>query len=377
MKILVVSGFLPYPPIFGGAIDVWERIKGLHALGHEIDLAVTDKMNPTQEQLDEMILYVRHFFFVRRENKVQQLFNKLPLQLLSRKGVSTIDIYQTFDLLILESEFCWHITLNKSITYKNIVVRVHNIEGHYFKALGKSSKSLREKVYYKMETSKIKRLSALVFDKADKLWFISKDDLLSVNRSDKSVFMPFPINGSFTLPFEKSGNNVVFMGSLFMQNNTFGLDWYLKNIHPLLMNEVADYHFYIIGSLKEANKEIEAKYQNLPQVTFVVNAPCLKEYYTKSKVFINPMFHGSGVKVKSVNALVNGLSLVSTTVGAEGIGLTTGMYYHADEVLSFKNQMLSALSNQQQAMQKTLKAQNYLKRNNYLEVLKAELDAFD
>src|SRR5690606_41298052 len=102
-------------------------------------------MNPTQEQLDEMILYVRHFFFVRRENKVQQLFNKLPLQLLSRKGLSTIDIHQPYDLLILESEFCWPITLNKSITYKNIVVRVHNIEGHYFKALGKSSKSLDRK----------------------------------------------------------------------------------------------------------------------------------------------------------------------------------------------------------------------------------------
>src|SRR5690606_8367557 len=153
----------------------------------------------------------------------------------------------------------------------------------------------------------------------------------------------------------------------FMQNNTFGLDWYLKNIHPLLINEVVDYHFYIVGSLKESNKEIETKYRNLPQVTFVVNAPCLKEYYRKSKVFINPMFHGSGVKVKSVNALVNGLSLVSTTTGAEGIGLTNNMHYHANEVVSFKHQVVSALSNQQQAIEKTLKAQDYLKRNNSLE----------
>lgn len=376
-KILVVCGFIPYPPIFGGAIDVWERIKGLHSLGYEIDLAVTDKVNPTQQQLNEMNLYVRHFFFVRRENKVQQLFNKLPLQLLSRKALSTIKINHSYDLLILESEFCWSVALNTSINYKKLVVRIHNIESHYFKMLGKSSRSFKDKVYYKLETSKIKKLSAMVFDKADKLWFISKDDLLLVDRPEKSVFMPFPVNESFTPPVEKTGNNVVFMGSLFMQNNTFGLDWYLKNIHPLLINEVADYHFYIVGSLKESNKEIETKYRNLPQVTFVVNASCLKEYYAKSKVFINPMFHGSGVKVKSVNALVNGLSLVSTTTGAEGIGLTTNMYYHADEVVSFKNQMISALSNQQQALEKTLKAQDYLKRNNYLEILKAELNAIN
>src|SRR5690606_12431508 len=134
-----------------------------------------------------------------------------------------------------------------------------------------------------------------VFNKADKLWFISKDDLSAVNLLQKSVFMPFPINDEFIVPTEKVGNNIVFMGSLFMQNNTFGLDWYLKNIHPLLINEVPDYHFYIVGSLKEENKEIHEKYSRLPQVTFVVNAPCLKQYYQLAKVFVNPMFHGSGV----------------------------------------------------------------------------------
>ncbi|MEG0916419.1 MAG: glycosyltransferase [Myroides sp.] len=376
MKIAVVSGFIPSPPIFGGAIDVWERIKGLTSLGHEVDLVVTEKVNPTQKQIEEIAKHTRHFFFTRRKNQIHQLFSELPLQFLSRKGLASIDINQTYDLVILESEFCWGITLNKSISYKNIVVRVHNIESHYFKMLGKSSNSLRQKIYYNLETSKIKHLSALVFDKADKLWFISKDDLSAVNLLNKSVFMPFPINDEIVVPTEKTGNNVVFMGSLFMQNNTFGLDWYLKNIHPLLIAEISDYHFYIVGSLKEEDKEIQEKYSHLPQVTFVVNAPCLKQYYQKAKVFVNPMFHGSGVKVKSVNALINGVPLVSTSVGAEGIGLTQDMYFHADAIFEFKNQILSVINNQQNAIEKTLKAQEYLKRNNYLDVLKTELNAF-
>lgn len=376
LKILVVSGFIPSPPIFGGAIDVWERIKGLTSLGHEVDLVVTEKLNPTQKQINEIAKYTRHFFFTRRKNQLQQLFSNLPLQFLSRKGLASININQTYDLVILESEFCWSIILNKSIIYKNIVVRVHNIESHYFKMLGKSSNNLRQKIYYKLETSKIKNLSALVFDKADKLWFISKDDLAAVNLLNKSVFMPFPVNDENIEPALKTENNVVFMGSLFMQNNTFGLDWYLKNVHPLLIAEVSDYHFYIVGSLKEENKEIQDKYGHLSQVTFVVNAPCLKQYYQKAKVFVNPMFHGSGVKVKSVNALINGVSLVSTTVGAEGIGLTPDMYFHADDVFEFKNQILSVINNQENAIEKTLKAQEYLKINNYLDVLKTELNAF-
>ncbi len=374
MKILVVSGFFPYPPVFGGAIDVWERIKGLNMLGCTVDLVVTDKSNPTQDQLEILKQHIRHFFFVRRKNHISQMFGNLPLQLLSRKNLSVVEINQSYDLVILESEFCWPVTLNKSITYKNVAVRVHNIESHYFKMLGKSSDSLKEKIYYKIETSKIRKLSALVFSKADRLWFISKDDLTSVNLPEKSVFMPFPINETFVKPYAKEGNNVVFMGSLFMQNNLFGLDWYLKNVHPYLVKAVQGYHFYIIGSLKEEDSGILAKYGQLPNVSLVINTPCLQTFYEKAQVFVNPMLHGSGVKVKSVNALVNGVPLVSTQVGVEGIGLTNDMYFHAENAETFMQQVLNVLEKGEIARKKTENAQEYLKEINYLKILKQELD---
>lgn len=377
MKILVVSGFFPYPPVFGGAIDVWERIKGLNALGCTVDLMVTDKLNPEQHQLELLKGYIRHFFFVRRKNHISQMFGNLPLQLLSRKNLSEVEVHQSYDLIILESEFCWPVILNKSITYKKVVVRVHNIESHYFKMLGKSSASLKEKIYYKIEAAKIRKLSSIVFSKADRLWFISKDDLKSVNLPHKSIFMPFPINEEFVEPDIKAGNNVVFMGSLFMQNNLFGLDWYLKNVHPKLIETIADYHFYIIGSLKEKDDAILTKYGKLPHVSLVINTPCLKTFYHRAQVFINPMLHGSGVKVKSVNALVNGVPLVSTGIGVEGIGLTDEMYFHAENVQTFKEQILNVLENRTVAIEKTRKAQEYLKEINYFAILKRELNEFN
>src|SRR5690606_33772091 len=115
---------------------------------------------------------------------------------------------------------------------------------------------------------------------------------------------------TFIKPMVKEKYTVVFMGSLFMQNNIYGLDWYLKNVHPLLVSQLPDYHLYIVGSLKEENVNIQNKYTNLQNVSIIINAECLSEYYQKAQVFINPMFHGSGVKVKSVNALVNGVPLV-------------------------------------------------------------------
>lgn len=375
MRIAVVSGFVPYPANFGGALDVWERIKGLTALGHEVDLIATDKNNPTKEQIEEIELYAKNFYFTRRKNEIKQLFAKLPLQFLSRKDLASIKINQSYDLVILESEFCWPITLNTSITYNKIVVRVHNIESHYFKMLGNSSSSLKEKVYYKIEVAKIKQFTPSVFNKVDRLWFISKDDLQAMNYTSKSVFMPYPINDEFVIPTEKKDTNVVFMGSLFMQNNLYGLQWYLKHVHPILVKDLPNYHFYIIGSLKDQNNTITSSLSNIKQATLIVNTPNLETYYNKAQVFVNPMFHGSGVKVKSVNALVNGLPLVSTKTGAEGIGLDESMYYHAETAQDFIREIKNIFNDRSKALEKTKNAQTYLEGIHYLEVLKNELHA--
>src|SRR5690554_1615487 len=376
MKILIVSGFLPYPDFFGGAIDVWERLKGLVQLGHQVDLIATDRQQPTKQHLETIQHWVRNFYFVQRQNKAHYILNKMPLQLISRKALETVEVNQSYDFIILESEFCWTVTKNKTIAYKQLIVRVHNDEHFYFKMLGNSSKSLKEKMYYQIEASKIKRLSQQVFEQANRLWFISKDDLKGSDFKSKSVFLPFPINQNFIIPKEKPEKNVVFMGALFMPNNVYGLDWYLEKVHPRLIEQIPDYHFYIVGSLKEKNSALEKKYNKIARVSLIINAELLEKYYQKSQVFINPMFHGSGVKVKSVNALVNGLPLVSTSVGAEGIGLTKEMYYPAQTAADFIQQITAVFNDKDAAIEKTLKAQEYLKRNNYLDVLKKELDAF-
>lgn len=375
MKIAVVSGFIPYPSNFGGALDVWERIKGLVALGHEVDLIATDKNHPTQQQIDAIKLIVKDFYFVQRKNKIQQLFRNLPLQFLSRMNLANVVVDKSYDVIILESEFCWPITLNNSVKYKKIVIRVHNIENYYFKMLGKSSTSIKEKIYYMIEVAKIKKFSPLIFDKVDRLWFISKDDLEHLNYKFKSIFMPYPINEPYIKPEIKEGNHVVFMGSLFMQNNIYGLRWYLKNVHPLLCEKYPKYHFYIVGSLKEDDISLKEELSSFTKCTLVVNTTHLYQFYNKAQVFVNPMFHGSGVKVKSVNALVNGVPLVSTQTGVEGIGLNTEMYYHAQTVSEFIQAIDEVFSNRLLAIERTLKAQNYLKNIYYLDVLKNELNA--
>ena len=67
-RILIAVGFQPYPTLFGGAVDVWERVIGLKKLGHEVDMVFTEKVAPTEEDLKLMKQFVSNIYFVKRKN---------------------------------------------------------------------------------------------------------------------------------------------------------------------------------------------------------------------------------------------------------------------------------------------------------------------
>ncbi len=60
----------------------------------------------------------------------------------------------------------------------------------------------------------------------------------------------------------------------------------------------------------------------------------LEPSYAEASVFIAPLFTGAGVKFKTIDAMVRGVPVVATPVGAEGIGdadLFAGLTDDADE----------------------------------------------
>ena len=86
------------------------------------------------------------------------------------------------------------------------------------------------------------------------------------------------------------------------------------------------------------------------------------------------MFHGAGVKIKSINAIINGMPLVSTSVGAEGTGLQHGKeFLLADSPKAFKKAISDLLSNAISKDNLVRNGQKYLEENHYLKLLKEEL----
>lgn len=378
MKIVIVSGFFPYPAHFGGAFDVLERVKGLRGLGYEVDLVCTCKVMPDSEQLQYVQSYVNQVIVLPRKNNAIHLFSFIPLQVLSRLSLKKVLFIQRYDVAILESESVGMIMKNKSFSVEKVCVRVHNNESKYFFQLALSTSKLLDKLYYFSESLKFKWYSKQIFKKADRLWFISSKELHEYLKKEisapKAIFLP---TGTPTTFYNQSLDNstVLFVGALFMPNNRKALRWYLQKVHPFIVSE-KNYKLIVVGSTGDLDeKVIQSEFKGYEKVEVHLNQFDLQPFYKQSSIFINPMFYGTGIKLKSVNAIQNGLVLISTDIGSEGIGLKKdSMYLKANTPEEFIAilQLFFKMSNEER--QKLVSnAQNYLKKNNFLSIINNEM----
>ena len=130
-----------------------------------------------------------------------------------------------------------------------------------------------------------------------------------------------------TNSFDKR-EGILFVGGFVHKPNIEGIKWFLEKIWPLILQEIPDIKFYIVGS-NMPNELVEMKSDNIIPKGFVSDEE-LAELYNSSRVSIAPLTFGAGVKGKIIEAICNGLPTVTTPVGAEGI-------VDASKILSIKN----------------------------------------
>jgi glycosyltransferase involved in cell wall biosynthesis len=376
MKILIVSPDFPFPPNHGGRADIFSRIVALSKLfGKEnIDLISTISSTPDESELSEIEKYTKHSITCRRSSSALDLINLNPHQIKSRSSLRNIKLpAKNYDITLLEGDYVSEILNNRSANLGKIILRVHNNESNYFKKLAESTKSWR-KLYYFGESIKFSRSSELLNTRVDRKLYISLDEL---SKGDsRSFWLPPTISrDSFKrIRTTSDGHKVLFVGSLFMPNNIFGLKWYLDRIHQKLAATFPDYQLTIVGNSKKTSTEWLSKYSNT-RFLGELNDLELDCEYQSNDLFIAPIFHGAGVKIKIINAIANGIPVITTTVGNEGTGLTPNKeILVSDTHEDFLNSIIKALNQKNSLLEIATNAQSTLRKNFSEERLSIVMD---
>lgn len=149
--------------------------------------------------------------------------------------------------------------------------------------------------------------------------------------------------------------------------NLVGLKWFLDNCWSDLLRANGNYRLKIIGKWSEAN--IEAISSKYPNVSFLGFVDDLKSAL-QNTIMIVPITIGSGIRMKILEASNLGIPFVSTSVGAEGIPLQSGIHCMiADHPSDFTNAILQLKDNEKRAML-IQNAHQLIKKNYSMEALR-------
>jgi glycosyltransferase involved in cell wall biosynthesis len=120
-------------------------------------------------------------------------------------------------------------------------------------------------------------------------------------------------------PFD-ARRDVMFIGGFLHQPNEDAVFYFVKEIFPLIKKMVKDLRLFVVGSdpsesLKKLNSE---------DIIVTGYVRDVAPYFENCRVFVSPLRYGAGMKGKIGQSMAYGLPVVTTTIGAEGIGLIDG-----------------------------------------------------
>ena len=171
------------------------------------------------------------------------------------------------------------------------------------------------------ESNRYRKLERKLAQQSDLVWSASGDDRLVMQGevAGKRIEV-VPTMHRLRDPGEsfESREGLLFIGNQVHRPNSDAVLFYLREVHPLVLKALPDIALDIIGD----NPSPETISFDSSQVRIHGYVPNVEPYLGHARVLVAPLRFGAGIKGKVGEAMASGLPVVTTSIGAEGFGLT-------------------------------------------------------
>jgi glycosyltransferase involved in cell wall biosynthesis len=196
----------------------------------------------------------------------------------------------------------------------------------HFVRVGREAK-LRDSAALGREAEKLRTIEFACMRMADVTITVSEDEralLLTLLPDVVVETLPniFEIPPSAPPGIEKR-QGLLFLGGFQHLPNVDGVRWFVMEIWPLLRAKHPDLTFRIVGA--NPTEEVLAL-SEAPGVDVVGYVQDLTPVFDDARVFVAPLRFGAGMKGKVGQSMIHGLPVVTTGIGAEGMGAEDGVH---------------------------------------------------
>ncbi len=273
---------------------VYEKTKNLERNLHQklIDSSIVNRAFAIKRRPEKASLK----YFVYKIHKLFQVKTSLS-NYFFRKSFEKIVTNTNYDFVIISYVLYSDLVKNKKI-FKNSKTIV---DTHDFLTVQFKNKQKQIGKNFQNELQQMKKF--------DEVWAISFDEYTLFSHFLKSVkYVPFCLDIENLKSEESKTFDLIYIASE-NHHNVSSAKWFFENVYPQLNKKIS---ILIIG-------KIGNHIQNQENITKILFAQDLSNYYSTSKISICPMLSGSGVKIKVIEALSFGLPIVTNIRGVDGL----------------------------------------------------------
>ena len=288
---------VPFPPNYGGIIDVFYKLKAFHQLGIKIYLHVYGFDNAGIERLKEFAEEV--YFYPIKRNPFYFLSQK-PFSVKSRNGKELLKNIQKIKApIFFESLKTTDLIVSKELIDYTKYLRLHNIEQSYFDGLAQSENDQLKQLIYSLEAKKFVKYEHVISQFNQVFTLSNAEQHYTKKKYNKGILVPV-FHGNEKFPeLESFGKYVMYHGDLRTADNCKVVEYLIDVFRE------SEYPLVIASSIKEewVKSKINA-YQNIKFVK-LKDYNHLLQLFEDAHINIAWSFQESGTKLKVINALFN------------------------------------------------------------------------
>ncbi len=336
MKVLFISQRVPYPPNKGDKLRSFNEIVHLSQY-HEIDLFCFADDKKDLQYKDELKKYCKNVTIVEGSSFKSNLRTLLALATFKplspayfysstlNKKVNSAISKNNYDVLFA---YCSSMApyIDKYTNIKKVIdfVDVDSEKWHQYTSFAGFPKNL----IYSIESRRLRKYEKSIASNYDHSFLVSEKEVEDFKSLvfDTNKITPI-LNGVDTEKFSNSEseynhNNIVFTGAMDYFANIESVLYFVNNIFPIILKEIPDAHFYIVGSKPDKSLlELASQNSNITVTGFVDS---VLPYMHDAAVFAAPMQIARGVQNKILEAMSAGTPVVTNQRGFEGITAEPG-----------------------------------------------------
>lgn len=312
----IISFDVPYPPDYGGVIDVFYKLKALHEEGVKIHLHCFEYGRGEKKELER---YCEKVFYYKRKANKHLLFNSLPYIVSSRKSDELVsNLARDHSAILFEGLHCCFHLNDERLRNRKKIVRMHNIEHTYYANLAKVERNFFRRKYFENESAKLKKFESILTS-ADLVAAISPSDTAELQErfNNTKNIMAFHPHDQIEIR-EGTGNFILYHASLAVGENNRAAIY--------LVNEIFnDMQQPLVIAGNGASDELREAIKGKNNISLKENISTQEIYRLVREAQINilPTFQATGIKLKLLSALYSGRHCVVNSPMVANTGLET------------------------------------------------------